>query len=442
MAEITAQNATEIISHLMLRDVFPIIVDLDQSRGNYLYDSRNNRRFLDCFSYVASNPVGHNHPLMSNPDFERKLLRAAKSKPSNSDFHTLEMAEFVDTFGRLALPSHLKYLFFVEGGAVGIENAMKAAFDWKVRLNFAKGQSDERGKQILHFKEAFHGRGGYTLSVTNSPDPRKTKYFPQFNWPRIQNPKIKFPLDGASLADVALRERAAVAEIEAAFQQCGDDIAAILIETIQAEGGDNHFRAEFHHELRRLADRYEALLIYDEVQAGGGITGKMWAYEHYGVEPDIVCFGKKMQVCGMMVGERIDRVENHVFKEASRINSTWGGGLVDMVRCQRYLEIVEEEKLLDNAAVVGLYLSEQLSQLEREFSGFYNNARGLGLMCAIDVRTVKERDDIVSALFDRGILILKCGVSTLRFRPSLTFSKAEVDLVIEALRACTVKVIS
>lgn len=422
---ITAENATERIAQHMLADGFPFVLDIERSKGNHLFDAISKRLLLDCFTFIASNPLGYNHPKLNNPEFEKKLLRVAKLKVSNSDLYTAEMAEFVETFAQVAMPKEMKYLFFVEGGTMAVENAIKTAFDWKVRLNFAKGIKEEKGTKILHFKEAFHGRSGYCLSLTNT-DPRKTKYFPKFDWPRVKNPKIRFPL-ADNLADVEAAERQSLAEIEAAFEQNPDDIAAIITESVQGEGGDNHFRAEFHQALRRLADKHEAMLIYDEVQAGMGLTGKMWAYQHYGVIPDIIAFGKKAQVCGIMVGPRVDLAKDNVFVEASRINSTWGGSLVDMVRCQRYLEIIEQDGLVQNAAKVGAYFQEKMLDLQSKFPNLVANARGSGLMCSFDLPNTEIRKEFVAKVLELGAIILTCGEKSVRLRPSLTFSRENVD---------------
>ena len=168
-----------------------------------------------------------------------------------------------------------------------------------------------------------------------------------------------------------------------------------------------------------------------------GLTGKLWAYQNYGIVPDIVCFGKKTQVCGMMVTQRVDEVENNVFKEASRINSTWGGGLTDMVRCQKYLEVITEERLVENAKIVGEYFLNKLESLKAVSLGVLDNARGKGLMCAIDANDTVQRDGIYQNCFNSGIILLKCGVKSLRFRPSLNFTTAEVDEVIIALENAT-----
>jgi L-lysine 6-transaminase len=418
----------------MLVDVVPIIVDLEKSHGNFLVDAVSGEEYLDCFSYIASNPIGHNHPGLKDPEFEQKLLRVAKCKPSNADFYTVEMAEFVDAFARLALPPEFPYVFYIEGGALAVENGLKTAFDWKIRKNQKAGLSSDKGTKVLHFEQAFHGRSGYTLSVTNTADPRKTKYFPKFDWPRVPNPKAAFPLEGANLKETIAREEQSKIAIAEAFKNNPNDIAAILVEPIQGEGGDNHFRPEFHQFLRETADREECLLIYDEVQSGTGLTGTMWAYQAYGMVPDIVCFGKKMQVCGIFATSRLDEVDKHTFKEASRINSTWGGSLCDMVRAQRYLEIIHEDNLVDNAAKVGAYFLEGIKNLVADYSENLSNARGQGLMCAFDALEPAQRDAIFTACFDRNLLLLKCGVKSLRIRPSLTFSQDEADRACEILR--------
>lgn len=439
MTKIPPNKVVESISQHMLVDIIPVIADLDRSHGSIIVDAVTGKEYLDCFSYIASNPIGHNHPAFSEPEFEKKLLRAAKSKPSNSDFYSPEMADFVATFAQIAKPSEFKYLFFVEGGAMAVENALKTAFDWKIRKNHAKGIKENLGNKIIHFHQAFHGRSGYTLSLTNTADPRKTKLFPKFSWPRITNPKIHFPLDQSSLANVIALEKQAENEILSVLEQERDDIAAIIIEPIQGEGGDNHFRPEFHQLLRKIASQNDVMLIYDEVQSGLGLTGEMWAYQNYGIVPDIVCFGKKTQVCGIMVTERVDQAENNVFKEVSRINSTWGGGLADMVRCEKYLEVIEAENLIDNAKIVGNYFLEKLQTTKAVADGVLDNPRGQGLMCAIDAKDSDHRDKIFLEFFNSGIIILKCGTKSLRFRPSLNFSKDQVDRVIAVLESSSLR---
>ncbi len=430
--KIEPTNVHNTLAKHMLIDGFDIVIDLEKSHGSRIYDKKNNRYYLDFFTFFASSPIGLNHPKMLTQEFKEKLLRVSINKPTNSDIYSTEMAEFVETFSGIAIPQHFKYLFLIDGGALAIENGLKTAFDWKIRKNFRKGYKEERGNQVIHFEKAFHGRSGYTLSLTNT-NPVKIQYFPKFKWPRITAPALEFPLTEQNLQKVSALEQKAVREIKEAIKNNPDDIAAMIIEPIQAEGGDNHFRKEFFVELRNLCDENDILLMFDEVQTGIGSTGKMWAHEHF-VNPDIVSFGKKSQVCGCLVSEKIDEIEDNVFHVPSRINSTWGGNLADMVRFTRYLEIIDEERLVNNAAITGKYLLKKLQDLSQYYHGKISNVRGLGLMCAFDLTTPEERDKLRKNCFQNGLIILGCGEKSIRFRPALNMTKTEIDEGIEIIK--------
>lgn len=409
----------------LLTDGFNMVLDLEKSEGPYLYDSLSGKRYLDFFTFFASNPLGMNHPKIAGDDaFLNKLARTAVNKPSNSDVYTTEMAEFVETFSRVGIPDYLPYSFFIDGGALAVENAMKVAFDWKVQKNFQKGYRKEVGHKVLHFEKAFHGRSGYTLSVTNTLDD-KIRFFPKFDWPRVISPAMTFPATAEHIQQTELLEKQAIAQAEKYFDIYKDEIACILIEPIQGEGGDRHFRKEFHQALRDLADSHEALLIYDEVQTGVAMTGKFWAHEHY-VKPDIIAFGKKAQVCGILAGRRVDEVETNCFHVSSRINSTWGGNLVDMVRFGRILEIIEEENLVENAAKIGAYLLGNLERLANDYE-YLSNPRGKGLFCAIDLPNGATRDAVVKECHNLGLMILPCGSQSIRFRMPLNIKQEQVD---------------
>ncbi len=431
MHRLTPDGVHAALAQVMLADGFDMVLDLERSSGVRLYDAKHGRTYLDMFSCFASAPLGFNHPRLLEPEFVARLGRLAVNKPSNADLYTVEMAEFVDTFRRHAQPAGMPHVFFIEGGAMGVENAIKTAMDWKVRKNLARG-AGEKGHRVIHFKQCFHGRSGYTMSCTNT-DPLKTMYFAKFDWPRISNPKLSFPLTKAGLAAVQAAEAEAVREIEAAFAATPNDICAILIEPIQAEGGDNHFRSEFLRELRRLADEHEAFLIFDEVQTGLGTTGTMWAFEHFGVVPDAIAFGKKVQLGGCWVGPRVDEVPDNVFKVASRINSTWGGNLVDMTRSRRIIEVIVEEKLVERAARVGAHLVAGLERLCQRYPERLSNPRGRGSMCAFDLPDKDTRDATRRACYEHGMMILACGERSIRFRAALVATEADIDAALEIL---------
>ena len=415
----------------------PIVVDIENSQGPYLRDALTGKDYIDFYTYFASAPIGHNHPKMRDSDFIERLLSVALTKPSSSDFYTTYMADFVDTFNRVVMPKGMEHLFLISGGALAVENALKAAFDWKVRKNFGHISSangnpyqqrvDGMGGKVIHFQEAFHGRSGYTMSLTNTDDARKYLYFPKFDWPRVLNPKLRFPIDDQVLREVQRAEEIALTQIEAAVRQYPGDIAALIIEPIQGEGGDNHFRPEFFKELRRLADEHEFLFVVDEIQSGMGITGKMWAVEHMGVKPDIIVFGKKAQVCGIIAGPRIDEVEGNVFAEESRINSTFGGDLTDMTRSTRILEIMQEDKLVEHTAQMGKRMLEGLRSVADVSKGVMSNVRGRGMMMAFDLPDQAQRDASIDLMKENGLYALKSGGRSIRFRGMLDLPTEIID---------------
>jgi L-lysine 6-transaminase len=433
LAPIAAADVHRVLSRHILADGYPFVFDFERSHGSWVHDAKTGRDYLDFLTFFGSNPIGYNHPRMKDPEFLRVLHRVAQLKPSCSDVYSVEYASFVDSLSRLAMPPYLKYAFFIEGGALAVENALKTAFDWKVRRNQARGVKGERGTRIIHFREAFHGRSGYTLSLTNT-DPVKTDSFPKFDWPRVENPKLRFPVTREVERDVAAAEERALDEVRRAFTDHPDDVAALIIEPIQAEGGDNHFRPQFLQALQRVCREQECLFLLDEVQTGVGLTGRMWAHEHFGLQPDVLAFGKKAQVCGILAGPRVDEEPQNVFKVPSRINSTWGGNLTDMVRFGRYLEVIHEERLVDNARAVGDYLLRGLEALQAELGGLVTNARGRGLMIAFDLPTAEARDAAHRRLVETGLLLLKCGVRSIRFRPPLNLSPAEADAGLDLAR--------
>jgi len=420
-APLAPEQVHDRLAEHLLVDGFDFVLDLQRSSGSTLVDERDGTRYLDLFTFFASSALGMNHPaLTEDPVFTGELLEAARNKPSNSDVYTVAMARFVETFARVLGDPALPHLFFVEGGALAVENALKVAFDWKSRWNDAHGLDPALGTKVLHLREAFHGRSGYTLSLTNT-DPVKVDRFPKFAWPRIPSPYL------AEGVDVVAREEEALAAARAAFEQFPHDIACFVMEPIQGEGGDHHFRPEFLQAMQALCWEHDALLVMDEVQTGCGLTGTPWAYQQLGVQPDVVAFGKKTQVCGIMAGGRVDLVQDNVFRVSSRINSTWGGSLVDMVRARRVLEVCESDGLFARAAVAGGFLLSLLRDLAERHE-MVTEPRGRGLMCAFSLPDKGSRDLALARLRDdEKVLLLGCGTRSIRFRPSLTVTEAELE---------------
>lgn len=427
-APIAAREVHDVLSRSMLADGMDLVLDLERSRGSVLVDARDGRRYLDMFTFFASSALGMNHPALADDDtFRAELAQAAVNKPSNSDIYTVPMARFVEAFARVLGDPALPHLFFVDGGALAVENALKVAFDWKSRHNEARGIDPALGARVLHLRGAFHGRSGYTMSLTNT-DPNKVARFPKFDWPRIDAPYVRPGADMAELEAESLRQA------RAAFEAYPHDIACFIAEPIQGEGGDRHMRPEFFASMRALCDEFDALLIFDEVQTGCGITGTAWAYQQLGVTPDVVAFGKKTQVCGVMAGGRVDEVVENVFHTSSRINSTWGGNLTDMVRARRILEVIEADDLIADAAAAGRRLLDRLRELADEFPGRVLDPRGRGLMCAFSMPAAAERDELIRRLWARQVIMLASGADSVRFRPALTVTAAEIDTAVDAVR--------
>ena len=386
------------LSKHILTDGFHVVVDPMSSEGSWVVDTDGNK-YLDCYSQFASQPLGWRHPALLKAQNEMGI--SGRIKLANSDMYSEEYADFVDKFSEIT--PDFKHYFFIDGGALAVENALKAAFDWKAKkLNYSH-TVDINNLDVFHLKNAFHGRTGYTLSLTNTT-PEKTALFPKFRWTTVE-PDWK--------------------DIE---KRIHSEVAAIIIEPIQGEGGDNHFPLEFFTNLRRIADDNNCLLIFDEVQTGMGLTGKMWAYEHFNIVPDIMCFGKKTQVCGFCSTERIDEVKDNVFNTSGRINSTWGGNIVDMIRSRYIIDAIQKNNLINNAEDIGRHLLWELRKLP-----VIDNVRGRGLMIAFDLSEEYVRDLVISKL-SKNMLVLKSVKRSIRLRPPLTFSIEDANHAISFIK--------
>lgn len=410
-----------VLAETILVEGYPLVFDVGASRGQYLRDARSQRDYLDFFCFYASRSLAFDHPALREAEYEHRVLRAGLTKPSNGDVYTSTFAEFVEVFRAEVMPPDFVHAFFIDGGALAVENALKVAFDWKAKKNRAKGQPVGPQK-VIHFRHAFHGRSGYTLSLTNT-DPSKVRDFPMFDWPRLDAPEADAPADEVTqaidkVAEVIASEGAAA-------------ISAIIIEPVQCEGGDRHVSVDFLRGLRRLADANDCLLIFDEVQTGMGTSGRWWWHERAGVQPDVVAFAKRAQTGGVMATTRIDDVEN-VFREKSRISSTFSGNLVDFVRCQRIVEVVRDEGLLANATRQGDVLLAGLRDLAEKYS-VVERARGMGLILAFDLPDGATRDRLVERAFDERLLVLPCGPRSLRLRPALDVDDAATSDGLERL---------
>ena len=429
---VPAARAVQDLRASVTGDLIDIVVDLDSGSGCRFSDARDGTEYLDMTMYFSSAPLGHGHPALRDPACERAMLRAARTKPSNPDFATVEQAEFAETFRRVAGDPDLPLLFLIDSGTLAVENALKIAFDWKTKRNARAGVA-ARAHRVLHLRHAFHGRSGYTLSLTNT-EPAKIRDYPKFDWPRIPSPVV--PTEEWEAPGLLPAETAALEQARTELERYGAEIACLVYEPVQGEGGDRHLRGRFLRALRDLCTEHDVLTVADEVQTGA-LAGAPWVSVELDLRPDLIAFGKRMQVCGVQGGRRVLEVEDNAFREPSRISSTWGGSLVDMVRATHVLRTVERDELFDRAARMGELLRAELRALAAEFPGVLRDPRGRGLMCAIGFHDRAVRDGVIAdARRCCRTLFLPSGPDSVRWRPPLTVSEEEISAAVAAMRTC------
>lgn len=398
-----------------LFDSFPIVWNIQKSQNSFLYDIHTNEEYLDFHGGFGSNPIGWNHPKLTKHFSSGLWNKHFLNKPANCDFYTQEYIEFIDKFQTTIIPKNYPHLFFIDGGALAVENALKIAMDWKYQKN---GDNNE-DLSIAHFTKAFHGRSGYTMSLTNT-EPHKTKNFTKFNWPRFL-PSIK---TGTPPQNQKVYDEFAIGEVEKYFKEHHKSIAGLIIEPIQCEGGDRHFTKYFLQNLQRLCNEHDVLFILDEVQTGFYTTGKTWCFQHYDLEPDLVCFGKKSQQCGVFGGKRLDEIQNHCFNTSGRLGSTWGGNHIDMIRSSKIIDIIKEDNLELNATERGNQWSDEMKMIQ---SNKIKNIRNLGLIMSFDCESTEKRNQLLDILKKNKLLALGAGENTIRMRPNLAVSKTDIS---------------
>ncbi|BBJ37317.1 putative aminotransferase class-III [Streptomyces antimycoticus] len=432
------QAALDTLRRHVRLDGFDLVLDLGRSSGSTLVDARDGAEYLDLMTFSGSLPLGMNHPDMAqDARFMADLAQAALHKVTNPDIYTAEYARFVDTFTQVLGDPALPHLFFIDGGALAVENALKTAFDWKARRT---GATSGDGLSALHLEGAFHGRSGYTLSLTNAGDRAVTDLYPALRWPRIPTPGLRFPLEEHA-GQVRDAEAEALRAARRHFAEHPGRIACFIAEPVQGAGGDVHLSSGFLYAMQELCREHDALFVLDEVQTGCGMSGSAWCYQRLGLEPDVVAFGKKTQVCGIMAGRRVDGVPENALAVSSRLGSTWGGNLVDMVRATRILEIVEDQSLIVEADRKGAGLLARLRAVAAAHPEHVSNVRGRGLICAFDMPDGPTRDEVLSRLrTEERVLLLPGGERGIRFRPSLAVSRDDLERGAEAIDRTLAKV--
>jgi len=416
--------------------------DYDKSVGNYITDVDGNT-YLDCFMQIASIPLGYNHPYILEALQDEHNVKAMANRPAAGWFPTKDWAQRVTRSMLAVAPPGLDQVYPLMCGTCANENGLKLVFQrymHRQRGGRTEFTAEELNSVLRHeapgspstcilgFKGGFHGRTVGLLSCSNSR-PIQGVDIPSLAWPKADFPKYKYPLNENERENRAedLRCLALVEEIMDKAIQDGCPVAGIISEPIQAEGGDNHASAAFFQGLEEIARRRDVSLMMDEVQTGGGATGKMWCHEHFGIKPDVVSFSKKM------ISGGVYHNMEHRPPHPGRVLNTWVGDPHKIVLLEQVVRAIREDKLLERVQSVGDHMMARLLQIEEDLNGLVSKTRGIATFCAIDLPTQQVRDKVVQECRQKGVHLGGCGESTIRFRPSLTFTEAEADIMLETL---------
>jgi len=419
-------------------------VDYDNSKGNYLTDVDGNT-YLDCFMQIASIPLGYNHPGILAALRDEHNVRAMANRPALGWFPAEDWADRVKHSMLAVAPPGLDQVYPMMCGTCANENGIKLMF-MRYMHRERGGRKDFTPQElksvlqhqapgspklsILAFRGAFHGRTVGLLSCSNSR-PIQGVDIPTINWPKADFPQYKYPLE-ENLADNKKEDERCLAMVEELIEKAtkeGCPVAGVISEPIQSEGGDNHASPEFFQGLERICRQNSISLMMDEVQTGAGSTGEMWCHQHFGIQPDVVSFSKKM-----MSGGIYHNLE-HRPPHPGRILNTWVGDPHKIILLEQVVKAIKEENLLDRVKMVGHVMMAGLLGFQREFPGLVSAVRGRGTFCAMDLPTVELRDRFLKEAREVGIHLGGCGEASVRIRPALTFTTKHADIMLEHIHA-------
>jgi L-lysine 6-transaminase len=393
----------------------------EKSHGSYLYDDSSDRKILDMFGFFSTLPLGYNHSTFKRQEYIDDVLSFGGIKPSTGRISSRYVDEFTDKFHRFAnskINIFEKY-FLIHGGGLAVENALKISFDWK-KIITRNNDRNEEDLEVISFHEGFHGVTGYTISLSDND--LKTQGFPKFNWPKFDAPAISFSNPENPASAVRTEEDRSLNNIRNYIRERGSNkIASIIIELIQGGGGDRHISSYFILELRKICTENDILFIVDEVQTGFGVTGSVWYFEQIGVTPDLITFGKKAQISGVCINDKLIGM-NEALNVPGRLSPTWNGNIDDYIRCYHIINAYDEFGLISNAKIQGENILSELKRIE-----LFNNVRGKGFLIAFDFSDEETRNKFNQYCFDKGLLLLPMKDKTLRLRPNMAVTDDEIQ---------------
>jgi L-lysine 6-transaminase len=366
-----------------------IHIDFQNSYGSYLFDKKTNKQYLDFFGMFSSLPLGYNHSIFDGSFYER-MIEVSSVKVTNCEISSDVYEEFCEKFSDMCSVNGMYENFhFTCTGSLAVECAIKTAIDCV------------GGNRIVSLKNSFHGIQAYGNFVTDSFSPIDQRLFgfPNLKWPKVET----------------------INELLMEIKEGG--VAAVIVEPIQSTFGDNHLPKKFLQEVSRVCVEYNIPLIFDEIQTGFGASGKMWYFEYLDILPDIVIFGKKSQVSGIMTTPK------YPFPKIPKLSVTFDGDIVDMLRSIYVMKAYEKFSLLENCKARGEQLCSGLYSIDCIY-----NVRSVGLLLAFDLNSKLERDDLVLKLREKGFLCNPTREKTIRLRPNLAVTKKEIDSAIDILR--------
>ncbi len=434
-AKQSSQQMLEELSRYVIAEPYPFVLDLEKCHGSWLV-TQEGKEIFDWAGYFGSKLIAHNHPGLSEPEYLRKLIIAANNKTANPDFLTPECLDYYRLIHELA-PVSMRNprleVYTVNSGAEAVENMMK----YLINLHHQKLRKIGKGPglgRFIHFDQAFHGRTIFALNITQlTDDPLITKDFRDYIPGNI---KVPFPFIDSTRSDAGNQAAAdeSLAAIESVLEKYRDEVAGIIVEPLQGAGGHRVALPSFFQRLSELAHRYDTYLGFDEVQTAGGQTGTFWAIDQFNLPhpPQAVASAKKL---GVGVVYMLHPMDDHGI-----LDSTWGGHLADMVRFVQEMKIVRREKLIEQVPEKTARLRAGLDKLAAAYPNILYNPRGIGLYQGFSLHPpIKKSTFLDTALEQESLLLLGAGTNSIRLRPSLSVTNAEIDLLIDKLTCCTAR---